>query len=121
MGLHWGTHGRSRDGAVSPFVGYHAAHPLARNSILREGLVCGKLTGRVVARPPDPHPWGVFVFNDDYENPTGWMGKWAKGPTQDLWSVSYIGPMCPDPLLRNAVILLADRVTTVTLVTGNMV
>lgn len=93
---------------MSLFIGYHATPRRNRASILAHGLR---------AHTPDGRPNGVYVFNDDLHNPDAMSLQWSRGAGQDLWQVAYFGPMQPDRLCWNAVIL--PSVTPVTLVSGN--
>lgn len=98
---------------MSPVVAYHATRAACRDSIHAYGLLAN--------RPTQARPFGVYVFRTDdsfahvtWESDTEW-GSWYG---QDLWEVTYIGPMMLDQYVLNALILLG-RVEHVSLVTGN--
>lgn len=95
------------------FVGYHETSPAYRASIQQLGLVANTPGGLLITQPH-----GVYVFSPELRNDiaASFFCEWAH-LGGDLWRVGYCGPMLPDPLVRNAVILPA--VTDVTLVTGN--
>lgn len=92
------------------FTGYHATAQRNRASIREFGLLADY----------NADDYGVFVFDPHMLNAPGSTAQqcgWDSGPGQDLWKVTYCGPMLKDPCLVNAVIL--PSVTDVTLVTGN--
>ena len=98
---------------MSPLVAYHATRRACRDSILQNGLLCDRPTGK--------RPFGVYVFREDGSLDHSGMNTrtvWESHRAQDLWEVSYIGPIAPDRFVLNAVILLQPA-TQVTLVTGN--
>lgn len=94
------------------FVGYHESPRRNRANILAQGLLAQYPMGL------DSQPEGVYVFSDGLGNlqPRPHV-LWASSPSCDTWRVAYCGPMAPDPLVVNAVIL--PSVSDVTLVTGN--
>jgi hypothetical protein len=89
---------------VSPLVAYHSTPRRHRASIERHGLLCGL--------PNVGQHFGVYVYSDDYEHATCerrrskqyWV-YWAHRPPNDLWRVAYIGPLCPDQYVANALVL----------------
>lgn len=120
VGLHRGDDGASRYGAsrrMSPFIAHHATRQACRDSIQREGIL--------PSRPTALQPYGVYVFRDDtdIDHNTWSRGRclrWAHDQRQDVWRVAYIGPMRPDHLVTNAMVLLERvRPSEVTLVTRN--
>lgn len=98
---------------MSPIVAYHVTRAACRESIQANGLLPNQ--------PTKARPYGVYVFRFDgsfhhwtWESRT----EWTFYHNQDLWCVSYIGPLMLDQYVSNAMILL-DVVDHVSLVTGN--
>lgn len=85
---------------MSPFVAYHATVFRHRESIRKYGLL---------AAGSNPERFGVYVFREDYGHPTFSRTRacvrWGHWPPNDLWQVSYIGPMSPDHYVENGLIL----------------
>lgn len=114
-------YGDARDDTrMSPLVAYHSTYRRCRDSIMARGLIRSE--------PTMIQPYGVYVYGDDFGHPI-WSrsGKgvyWGSGPNNDVWQVSYIGPLCDDPLVANGMVLLKDvppeQVTLVTLATGHI-
>lgn len=98
---------------MSPIVGYHATRQCCRRSIQEDGLIPFWNSYE--------RPYGVYVYRDDgeFDHP-GHNSRtiWGCHSAADLWQAAYIGPLCPDPYVINAMVFLGE-VQHVTLVTGN--
>jgi hypothetical protein len=81
----------------------HATKPKHRDSIMGRGLQ-PHTPGRDGNWPffDDEQPRGVYLFNPDIVGRC--ESAWDLRSSEDLWSVSYFGPLQPDPLIGNAVI-----------------
>lgn len=98
---------------VSPIVGFHVTHKKCRDSIRQHGLLA--------SRPSVEQPPGVYVFRlDGALDHVGWNSRseWTVSHKQDLWAVSYIGPIMFDQYVLNGLVLLGNC-PHVTLLTGN--
>lgn len=99
---------------MSPFVCYHATSRANRHSIRRRGLVAHRPSRQ-------GQPRGVYAYCHDLCNPPPhereWFVRWTAVIGMDIWQIAWIGPMRPDPLVQNSVVL--PSVTDVTLVTRN--
>jgi hypothetical protein len=100
---------------MSPLVAYHATNRRSRTSIANRGLF--------PAMPAIGRPFGVYVFREDDAVTHSIFSRtqrlrWTSDRGQDVWEVSYIGPITPDHYVENGLVLLG-RVTHVSLVAGN--
>lgn len=99
---------------MSPLVGYHVTRPACRESIKQDGLI--------PAQPVKGRPFGVYVcrWDGEFDHPT-WESHayWCHNRNSDVWEAAYIGPLTFDQYVLNGFIFL-ERVTVVTLVTGNI-
>lgn len=105
---------------MSPIVGFHATTRRCRDGIRKRGLI--------PSEPSMLQPFGVYVYrpDDEFTHPifsrasrpvfTTWASDWP----QDVWEVSYIGPLMPDHLVTNALVFLTtEPITDITLITGH--
>jgi hypothetical protein len=95
---------------MSPIMALHASRDCCRHSIRKHGLL--------PAQPMRGRPYGVYVFRDDGAfDHLGWNSRtvWEHHPKLDLWECAYIGPLCIDQYVLNAMVFL-DTVEHVTLV-----
>lgn len=95
---------------MSPIVAYHATRSACRRSILQRGLLGNQ--------PNKSRPFGVYVFNDDFGHGARHWVRWSYSHRQDLWRVTYIGPVRIDEYVTNGMILLDSPVTHVELIAG---
>lgn len=99
---------------MSPFICYHVTARRNRSSIRELGLLAARPRG---GGNVERQPYGVYAFSPDLRNFDSAPVEWCWWDGLDCWQIAHIGPMRPDPLVRNGIIL--SRVTDVTLVTGN--
>lgn len=94
-------------------VAYHSTNRKNRDTIVEFSLL--------PAQPQRGRPFGVYVFREDFSfNHASWNSScwWSVAERADLWRVAYFGRACMDQYVINGMVLL-DRVTSVTLVTGH--